>query len=218
MAICGIYRIKSPSGRVYIGQSCDIMERISAYKNRRCKRQALLYSSIEKYGWSSHEFKVIFECPRIELNKWEIFYIDLYDSFDTDHGMNLSTGGNMRYSVSASTKNKIKEKRKLQVITEEARLKMSAFQSTRIRKKETYLKVSERLTGRKLSPEHRAKCALGRKGKKLSEDHKNKISAAHTGKKRPPETGLKISLIKKRVTIYLFTLLNLAKNRVFKEL
>ena len=48
--ICGIYKITSPSGKIYIGQSKDINLRIIYYKNARCKCQQKLYYSILKYG------------------------------------------------------------------------------------------------------------------------------------------------------------------------
>lgn len=195
--ICGIYRITSPTNAIYIGQSVEISERISAYKNLRCKQQFKLYNSIKKYGWHSHKLDIIHECPREELNKWEIFYIDLYNSFDTPLGLNLDTGGRSNFQRSQSTKDKIKAKRKLQVITEETRAKMSAFQKNRPRKRETYEKISRALTGKKLSPERIEKTRLKKLNVPLSEQHKKNIGLAHLGMKRPESTGLKISAVKK---------------------
>ena len=37
--ICGIYKITSPTGKIYIGQSANIKSRITNYKNARCKCQ-----------------------------------------------------------------------------------------------------------------------------------------------------------------------------------
>lgn len=195
--ICGIYRVTSPTNAIYIGQSVDISERKCAYKNLRCKKQFKLYNSIKKYGWQSHKFDVIHECPREALNKWEIFYIDLYNSFDTPIGLNLDAGGKSNFQRSQSTKDKIREKRKLQVTSEETRAKMSLSQRTRVRSKLSSENISKALTGKKLSPEHAKKAGNARRGKTHSEETKRKMSLAQTGKKRPAETGLRISYVKK---------------------
>ena len=48
----GIYKITSPTGRIYIGQSIDIEKRIIKYQNIKCKSQRLLYNSLFKYGFN----------------------------------------------------------------------------------------------------------------------------------------------------------------------
>jgi group I intron endonuclease len=58
----GIYKISSPSGRVYIGQSVDINARFRAYRNGNCGKQKRLYESFKKYGFDSHILEIIEEC------------------------------------------------------------------------------------------------------------------------------------------------------------
>jgi len=79
----GIYKITSPSGKVYIGQSTDIQRRKLAYaksNKRRQECQPKLYNSIAKYGFENHLFEVIHELPEDasaeELTKYEQFYMD----------------------------------------------------------------------------------------------------------------------------------------------
>jgi group I intron endonuclease len=55
----GIYKITSPSGKIYIGQSTNIEKRVSRYKSLSCKKQTKLYNSLRKYGWCSHIFEII---------------------------------------------------------------------------------------------------------------------------------------------------------------
>lgn len=55
----GIYKITSPSGKIYIGQSTNIEKRISRYKTLSCKKQVKLYNSLKKYGWDLHLFEII---------------------------------------------------------------------------------------------------------------------------------------------------------------
>ena len=122
--ICGIYKITSPSGKIYIGQSKDINLRIIYYKNARCKCQQKLYYSILKYGWDVHKFEIIHKCQELELNDLEAYYIKIYDSFNTEHGLNLTTGGN-HYKMSDETKLKIGAASRLRVCSEETRKKLS---------------------------------------------------------------------------------------------
>lgn len=55
----GVYRITSPSGAVYIGQSWDILDRWRIYKSRPCKDQPRLYNSFQKHGTTNHQFEIL---------------------------------------------------------------------------------------------------------------------------------------------------------------
>jgi group I intron endonuclease len=103
--ICGIYKITSPTGRIYIGQSKDISKRIETYRNVRCVKQIRLYRSIIKHGWDAHMFEVIHVCDELKLNDLEKHYIKFYDCFDTLNGLNLTSGGD---SPIVSTETKIR--------------------------------------------------------------------------------------------------------------
>lgn len=75
----GIYKITSPSGRVYIGQASDTSKRWKEYIKLRCKGQLKLFSSFLKYGVESHIFEVIEECSLEQLNERERYWQDYYD-------------------------------------------------------------------------------------------------------------------------------------------
>jgi group I intron endonuclease len=75
----GIYRIISPSGKIYIGQSINLERREFEYsKVYKCKGQPRLHASLVKYGFSTHLFEVIEECTAEQLNirerHWQEFY------------------------------------------------------------------------------------------------------------------------------------------------
>ncbi len=95
----GIYKITSPSGRIYIGQSWDVNKRFKTYKNLQCKGQTLLYKSLSKYGVENHIFEMIHELPKdVEqsiLDTYEILYISQYNSnyIRSGFGLNLTDGG-----------------------------------------------------------------------------------------------------------------------------
>lgn len=79
-----IYKITSPSGKVYIGQSWNVEKRWFNYKNYKCKLQTKLYNSFKKYKAGNHLFEVIQELPcdveQHVLDNYEIFYWEQYKS------------------------------------------------------------------------------------------------------------------------------------------
>ena len=85
--ICGIYKITSPSGRIYIGQAKNLRKRLNSYKGLHCKGQTKLYNSLKKYGWENHQFDIIEYCLEEELNCSERFWQDEFDVM-SQNGLN----------------------------------------------------------------------------------------------------------------------------------
>lgn len=86
--ICGIYKITSPTGKIYIGQSRNVYSRRNKYRN--CKPdQPRIYNSIQKYGWEAHTFEIIEECKIEDLNRRERYWQDFYDVLG-EFGLNCS--------------------------------------------------------------------------------------------------------------------------------
>lgn len=77
----GIYKITSPSCKIYIGQSEDLIRRSRVYKNSKenIKSQKRLYNSIKKHGWEKHTFEIIEYCEIEDLNCRERYWQDFYD-------------------------------------------------------------------------------------------------------------------------------------------
>jgi hypothetical protein len=67
--------------------------RIRDYQRNKSYEQGKIYNSIKKYGFEAHTFEVIDLCNPEELDKLEIFYIDVYNTCKTSHGLNLTPGG-----------------------------------------------------------------------------------------------------------------------------
>lgn len=82
----GIYKITSPSGKIYIGQSIDIDRRKLEHKS--CNEKSKLYSSIQKYGFENHIFEIEEECPVELLNERERYWQDFYNVLG-ENGLNL---------------------------------------------------------------------------------------------------------------------------------
>lgn len=85
-----IYRVTSPDGKVYIGQTVDLKRRLSEYKRGAVDKQPALQKSLKNFGFETHEVEVLFSgsLTKQELNAMEKAYIRKYDSENPDHGLN----------------------------------------------------------------------------------------------------------------------------------
>lgn len=94
---CGIYCIENlANGKKYIGQSVDIEKRW--YEHRRtlrlkCHDNIHLQRAWDKYGENNFQFYIITICDSERLNDLEIYYIKLLNTFDSDYGYNMTSGG-----------------------------------------------------------------------------------------------------------------------------
>ncbi len=110
----GIYKITSPSGKVYIGSSNDIANRVCSYKGLNCKSQTKLYNSIKKYTWSAHVLEIIEECSEDVLLERELFYGLKFNVLDSKVGLNcrLPKAGESYSYMSEETKMNISKANK----------------------------------------------------------------------------------------------------------
>lgn len=166
-----IYKIKSPSGKVYIGQSVDPLKyRVPKYRNNDCRGQVRLYNSIKKYGWEAHEFKII-DCCDIEYkNKRERFWQDYYDVLDQNKGLNSVLTETDEYP---------------RILSEELKLRKSNKLKTRILSEEHKRKIGNAHRGKTVSESTREKQRLSQSGKKLSEETKKKLALKLSGTRNP---------------------------------
>jgi group I intron endonuclease len=91
MSIIGIYKIISPSGKLYIGKTKNFENRKKQYQNLKLKNQRKLFYSFQKYGYINHKFEMIEECKYDKLNNREKYWIKKLDS--VNKGLNLTWGG-----------------------------------------------------------------------------------------------------------------------------
>lgn len=77
----GIYKITSPSGKIYIGQAVNVEARRKLYRRlaSNIKPQIALYRSLLKYGFDAHDFDIIESCPINKLNERERYWQDYYE-------------------------------------------------------------------------------------------------------------------------------------------
>ena len=142
----GIYKITSPTGRIYIGQSIDISRRFYSYKRCDCKTSVKLHRSLLKHGADKHIFEVVELCVVDLLNERERYYQELYNA-------NSETNLNV---LLTSTETKKQEG-----------LKISEAQK---------LQISKVHKGKVLSEETKTKIRLARARQIITQEHKDSIS------------------------------------------
>lgn len=127
----GIYKITSPSGKIYIGQAFNIQKRIKRYSKLNCKGQPRLYNSFLKHGVDQHTFEIIEECIFDQLNIRERHWQDFYD-VTSDCGLNCNlTATNICKKVySEETRLKMSKSAKQRKSTEKSREKIREFMLT----------------------------------------------------------------------------------------
>jgi len=159
LKIIGIYKITSPTDKIYIGQSVDIKSRKGQYMCLACKGQIKLYNSLNKYGFENHKFEEIEYCSIEQLNKretyWKQYYID-----------QLGWENMLFCELYDRTKGGFR--------SEETKLKISKSNKGRKYSEEHKRKISLSKKG----------CKVWSKDKKFSEEHKLKISQNTKGVKK----------------------------------
>ncbi len=169
---CVIYKIESPSNKIYIGQSTNIQKRLKQYKRLSCLTQKVLYNSLKKYGFENHIFEIIEECSIEELNIKERYWQDYYNSL-APFGLN---------SMLTET-NSLKR-----IISKETALKLS---NSKLGEKNPMYKTTK-------SDEHKKYMSLLMKDRIFTNDWKLKISESKKGSNNPMY-GKKMSDETKRI-------------------
>ncbi len=103
-----IYKITSPTNKIYIGQTKNYKSRLNHYRILNCKTQYRLYNSLKKYGFNNHLFEIIEEVDVLIADSREQYWINYYQCYwkDENKGLNLNRGGN-RPKHTQETKNKM---------------------------------------------------------------------------------------------------------------
>jgi group I intron endonuclease len=163
----GIYKIHSPSNKIYIGQSIDIQYRIYKYSTLHCKMQPKLCASLAKYGWENHEFKVLHKLPsdvtQDVLNAYEEYYLQQFIDCGYE-ALNIRAAG--RYGK----------------ISDETKIKLSISLKEYYKNPENRKKTSEATRNGMILSKAYEKISIKKSGKKLSEEHRRKISEAGMGR------------------------------------
>lgn len=165
-----VYKHTSPSGKSYIGLTCQGMER-RARKGEGYKECSAFYNAIQKYGWNNFSHEVLEDHLSFEeACEKERRYIAEYQSLTSQNGYNLESGGRVNTSVSEETRKKI-----AQTLTGRKGKPLSETQRRAI---------SEARKGKKMPPrsvETRKRLSAALKGRTFSEEHCRHISESKKG-------------------------------------
>lgn len=108
---CGIYKIENlVNGKIYIGQSKHIRQRWTEHKkelrgNRH--RNQYLQRAWNKYGEDKFRHEILELCNENQLDELEIYYIELLQTFNSQYGYNLTSGGGTNKQLAESTRQKL---------------------------------------------------------------------------------------------------------------
>jgi group I intron endonuclease len=218
----GIYKILSPTNKVYIGQSINIPRRFSVYKAlSKPSIGPKIYNSLAKHGSDNHVFEVIEECLIEKLDEREKYWKQYHlDQVNNDWTQVLfcemyDKGGGPR---SQETKDKISFLKKGQKHTEETKQKISlakkgkvSYKKGKTTSEQTKQKISASLKGKTawnkgLTHSDKTKKQMSEfwKGKRTGYDHPRSraIIDIETGIEYPSLTACIKGLGKARDTVY----------------
>lgn len=206
---CGVYKITSPSNRIYIGQAVNVEKRWRTYKKIDCKSQRRLYNSLLKHGVENHIFEIVELCEIKDLNinerKWQEYYNStgrqglnclLTKTGDksgklceatkkkmSEYWLNAYANGRVHpctgTTLSKERKDALREVRKNQVITKESRDK-----AVETRRERGNLQPTD---------EQRKRMSDAHIGNVVTEETRIKIGLANKGKILSKETKQKLS-------------------------
>lgn len=208
-----IYCHTTPSGKRYIGQTCQSPEK--RWRNGDGYRKCPFFkNAINKYGWDNIEHAVLCWCSsKDDADYLEQWFIDKYDTSNPEHGYNLTKGGggglgreasqrqrdwmrqyNATHTPTAEQRKKISETLKRKFKSGEL-VRESPSEEAREKNRIAHTGPNNVRYGTHVSEETRARMSAAQRGRKLSDEQRKKLSAAH----------LK-STKKKRIPVYQFTL------------
>lgn len=196
-----VYKHVSPNGKIYIGQTCQTLNKRFRHDGVGYKGSTYFIRAIEKYGWDNFEHFVIADnLTKAEADWLEMYLISYYNSNLPEKGYNLAKGGKTCAGVKRSEefKKHLSEINKGKTLTEEHKRKISKGNRGKKLSDEQKKRISEINKGRKMSPElierlrqinktrvrtseEIEKSAAKHRGIPLSEEHKRKLSEAHKG-------------------------------------
>lgn len=174
-----VYKITSPSGRVYIGITSNLIKRFSVYKSNAVSRQTLIFNSIRKYGYENHKVEIMdtFTGDNDYANGKEIFWIRGYMSnknkYPEQNGLNLTDGGDGTTGYKATA----------EVIEKNRKRRIGKKHSELTKKKMSEARVGIKMNFTHFTPEFKKKLSEKARQYKHTDEARKKIGEASKGNK-----------------------------------
>jgi len=116
-----IYKISSPSGKVYVGQTIQEFEKRMQQHKQDSSCCTLIKRAIDKYG-GEMKYEIIEEnIPHEQLDEREIYWISYFNSL-APNGYNCTTGGQYTKEYSQELKDRIRDIKNAQKIEKDGYL------------------------------------------------------------------------------------------------
>lgn len=209
----GIYKITSPTGKVYIGQSVNIEQRRKLYLHTTSdKRQPLIQRSILKHGFQNHMFDVIHQLPldvsKDVLTEYERIYMDAYREAGLTM-LNISAPKGSPYGAKRSEDQKRRHSEFMKGRPSPLKGTKASEETRKLIRDKRALQIMPKGYKRSKPPWNKGKVMPSgySKGRPTSEETKEKLRQANLGKKLSEETirkrtaTLKLNGVKRRWSI-----------------
>ena len=159
-----VYKHTSPSGKVYIGITCQKTYRRWGSRGQGYSGSKHFWKAIQKYGWENITHEILYtNLSEVDAKNMEIKLIEEYNSNDEQYGYNITSGGGGASGYKQSAEHiqkrmlKTSEKRRGKPLSDLHRLKIknnnAKYWSGKPRSEETKRKISESLKGRRIPKE-----------------------------------------------------------------
>lgn len=183
-----IYKITSPTGRIYIGKTSQFVKRMNHYRSKKkIESGRIIEKSIAKYGFSSHRIEIIesfLDTLNVADSKemfWIRSYMSNFQKYPKQNGMNLTDGGDGIIGYVRSDYSKLKmsniARSNSETMKRAKRMSSDHIGAYKNRKRPKYIGI---------------KISAAKSGKQLSEKHRNSLSAAKIGKPSNNKRGVLI--------------------------
>lgn len=164
-----IYCIQDDQGKLYFGQTCNYKKRVQWYE--WAFREGRLHNiHLQRVYTKGHNLRIFIVefCQREDLNKKEIFWIDIFNSYKS--GYNMTAGGE-----------------DLRNLPKELRVKQGEAQKGRV----------SPMKGKVFTKDHRRRISEAHKGKKkpYSNTHLESIRKFHQGRQGKRRVYKKVKAI-----------------------
>lgn len=87
-----VYIYTFPNGKKYVGQTSQTLEKRASRGDGYVNSPAV-YNAIRKYGWNNIAIETFICNSKQEMDELERYYIQLYQTNNSDYGYNLTIGG-----------------------------------------------------------------------------------------------------------------------------
>lgn len=169
------------NGKVYIGQTVqELHTRIKSHFSESKRSNFYFHRALFKYGEDNFTWEILEYCDsKEELDEMEFHYINQFRSLRPE-GYNMTLGGDgmIGFKFNQETRKKMSDIRKGRKMSEEARQKLIANHADFSGKNNPMYGITSPMKGKNHTKETKVKISNKLLGKKFSEEHKMKLSEA----------------------------------------